>query len=117
MKRLDVKYLYEDAFLGLVSYAYALEWGNESQQLADLQRAIGHERAASYLRKEAFQAVRAQALILNFKLRRYAEAMDLWRMMLKSLDPGDHRENQTDSERDRARATFRRAIRHFRCDA
>ncbi|HEY4338971.1 MAG TPA: energy transducer TonB [Steroidobacteraceae bacterium] len=87
MKRLDVKNLYEDAFLGLVSYAYALEWGNESQQLADLQRAIAHENAAKYLRKDAFQAVRVQALILDVKLRRYAEAMDLWRNILKSLDP------------------------------
>jgi TonB family protein len=84
MKRLDVNNLYEDAYFGLGTYAYAREWGDETQQIAGLQRAIAHESGAHYLPKSAFQSVQIESLVLNVKLRHYAEAMALWASILRS---------------------------------
>jgi TonB family protein len=84
MKRLDVNNLYEDAFFGLISYAYALAWGDESQQLAGVQRALANESTDHYLPPREFASLRLAALILDVQLRHYAEAAALWPGILKS---------------------------------
>ena len=84
LKHLEVNNLYEDAFFGLVTYEYALEWGDEAQQLAGLQRAIAHEKGAHYLGKREFQSVQLESLVLDVKLRHYAEAMAAWSSLLRS---------------------------------
>jgi TonB family protein len=89
MKGLEVRNLYEDAYFGLASYFYAREWGDETQQLAGLRRAIAFEKSAHYLTKAQFQFALGQCLALQVRLRHYAEAQGLWASLLISgIDPG-----------------------------
>jgi TonB family protein len=84
MKLLQVQNLYEDAFFGLATYAYAREWGDETQQLAGLQRATAHDYKSPYLTAEQSKMVKLESFLLELKLHRYAEVMDLWPTILKS---------------------------------
>jgi TonB family protein len=84
MKLLEVQNLYEDAYFGLANYAYARQWGDEAQQLAGLERATAHDFQSIYLPKEQARTVKLTTLLLDIHLRHYAEAMDLWPIVLKS---------------------------------
>jgi TonB family protein len=85
MKLLHVNNLYEDAYYGVASYLYASEWGDETQQLRGLYRAIN---GAKYLSKEAAQSALLTAMSLNVNLRRYGEAMMYWHEVQGStVDP------------------------------
>lgn len=78
LKHLEVRNLYEDAYFGLASYAYALQWGDEAEQLAGLQRAIANDSNSIYLSKTEMRSVKLNSLVLDVKLHHYAEAMRLW---------------------------------------
>jgi TonB family protein len=84
MKLLEIQNLYEDAYFGLATYAYAREWGDETQQLAGLDRATAHDFQSIYLPREQSRTVKLATLLLDVHLRHYSEAMDLWPIVLKS---------------------------------
>ncbi len=81
--KLRVQNLYEDAFLGFGKYLYDRRWGTETEQLADLRRAVANEKIARYLPGEAFRAALAAQLTLDVKLKDYGSALDVW----KTLEP------------------------------
>jgi len=91
LKRLDVQNLYEDAFLGLAQYAYALQWGDKNQQLAGLNRAITNKtnyNGAFYLGRSELQKAQTAACMLDVVLGNFSEAMDVWSDLVSSgLDP------------------------------
>ena len=80
MKRLKISSLYEDAYFGLVTYSYASKWGDESQQLAGLQRAV----AARYLPLDEFRTALLAYMKLELKTHRFAEAIATWKRLEKS---------------------------------
>ena len=87
MSRLKVTTLFEDAYVGLATYKYALKWGDESQQLAGLRRAIAEEDVARYLPEAAFRSTLLACIALEVKMRLYAEAMTTWtRLQRMGLD-------------------------------
>jgi TonB family protein len=88
LKGLEVRNLYEDAYLGLANYLYARQWGDEAQQLAGLRRAIAYENTAHYLTNLQFHLAQAQCLALEVKLHHYAEAQKLWTSLIGTgIDP------------------------------
>ena len=84
LERLKITTLYEDAYYGLATYLYAARWGDDSQQLSGLRRAVGTPAEAQYFSK----GVVAEALLvwfnLDIKIRDYGGAMDLGRRLEKS---------------------------------
>ena len=88
MQGLNVGNLYEDAYFGLASYQYARRWGDETQQLAGLRRAIAYESRAKYLAETEFRSALIQCLALEVRLHRYLEAQDTWASLQSSgADP------------------------------
>jgi TonB family protein len=81
---LKVTNLYEDAYFGLATYTYAKKWGDESQQLQGLQRAIAEEDIAQYLPKEVFRNALLVRLTLELRAHDYVEVLTSWRR-LKTL--------------------------------
>ena len=84
MKNLKITNLYEDAYFGLATYDYASKWGDESQQLAGLRRAIAGEDRAQYLPVDTFRSALLACMKAELKARLYAEAMDTWNRLEKS---------------------------------
>ena len=78
MNALTVTNLYEDAYVGLASFQYARVWGDDSQQLKGLQRAVAREHIAHYLSKPEFEGALLQILKLDLKYHQYAEAITTW---------------------------------------
>jgi TonB family protein len=76
--KLDVQNLYEDAYRNVAYYEYFRKWGTEAQQLVALRRAIAHERAPRYLKKEQFIAALNSQLLLQVKMQDFAGALDSW---------------------------------------
>jgi hypothetical protein len=83
MAKLTVTNLYEDAYLGLATYGYASKWGDESQQLAGLRRAIAEEDLAYYLPKDMFRSALLASIRLELDARDYAGAMATWKRLEK----------------------------------
>jgi TonB family protein len=84
MKNLEVTNLYEDAFCGLAQYIYAGRWGDPSQQLRGLQRAIAEEDRAHYLPPEMFRVALLDSFRLQVNLHDYAGAMTTWKRLQRS---------------------------------
>jgi len=88
LKELKIANLYEDAYFGIATYSYASKWGDDSQQLEGLRRAIAGEDRARYLPKELFSEVLRACLDLELKMHFYAEALTTWKRLQKSgIDP------------------------------
>jgi hypothetical protein len=84
MGNLKVTNLYEDAYFGLALYEYACKWGDESQQLEGLRRAIAEEDRAHYLPPELFRFALLHRMQLELNAREYAEAITTWKRLEKS---------------------------------
>jgi TonB family protein len=83
MPRLKITNLYEDAYFGLANYNYASKWGDESQQLEGLRRAIAHEDRARYLPNNVFRSALLACIQLELKTHEYAEATITWKRLEK----------------------------------
>jgi TonB family protein len=81
--KLKIGNLYEDAYFGLATYNYAKKWGNESQQLEGLGRAIAEEGVAHYLPKDSFQSALLARMKLEMNAHEYAEVMTTWKLLEK----------------------------------
>jgi TonB family protein len=82
--QLKIGNLYEDAYFGLATYSYATKWGDESQQLEGLRRAIAEEDVAHYLPKDLFQSALIARMKLELNAHEYAEVMTTWKRLEKS---------------------------------
>jgi TonB family protein len=82
--QLKIGNLYEDAYFGLATYSYATKWGDESQQLEGLRRAIAEEEVAHYLPKDLFQSALIARMKLELNAHQYAEVMTTWKRLKKS---------------------------------
>lgn len=80
---LDVRNLYEDAFVGLGSYQYHKKWGTEEQQLSALKRALARENAVKYLSKVNFVFVLSEMIPLQIKAQDLMGALRSWEMLKK----------------------------------
>ena len=76
LKGLKITNLYEDAYFGLATYSYAAKWGDATQQLAGLRRAIAEENLARYLPQDAFRSALLACMELELNAHEYAEAFD-----------------------------------------
>lgn len=81
--KLKITNLYEDAYFGLATFDYAAKWGDESQQLGGLRRAIAEEDLAQYLPKDLFQFALLQCMRLEVSAHYYAEALTTWQRLQK----------------------------------
>ncbi len=81
LANLKITTLSEDAAFGLATYFYARKWGDDSQQLEALRRAIVREDRVTYLSKDQFKSALATRLNLELKMREYAEALKTWEGM------------------------------------
>jgi TonB family protein len=89
MKSMDARNLYENAYLGLAQYEYAVNWGNEAEQLKGLNRAIADESRAHYLPETQFKTALTACVALYVNSRNYAAAMSSWKTLQKAgVDPG-----------------------------
>jgi TonB family protein len=84
LQKLKITNLYEDAYFGLATYNYASKWGDESQQLEGLRRAIAREDKARYLPNDLFRFALFNCMQLELKTHEYAEAMTTWKRLEKS---------------------------------
>jgi TonB family protein len=88
MKGLTVSSLYEDAYFGLANYQYARAWGDESQQLAALKRAVANDHSAHYLRPKEFQSALLEIMKLELKEHLYGAAQVSWHdLQASGIDP------------------------------
>jgi TonB family protein len=83
LKGLKITNLYEDAYFGLANYSYAAKWGDASQQLAGLRRAIAEENLAHYLPQDAFRSALLACMELELNAHEYAEALMQWNRLQK----------------------------------
>jgi TonB family protein len=83
LHQLKVTNLYEDAYFGLAMYTYAKKWGDESQQLEGIERAVAEEDHAQYLPKDLFRTALFTRLGLELNTSEYAEAMTTWTRLKK----------------------------------
>lgn len=67
--------LYEDAYVGLGWFGYHRAWGDASQQIAALRRAIAHEDDARYLAKDLFVQALQGLFRLEVETSDYAAAL------------------------------------------
>jgi len=81
--KLKIGNLYEDAYFGLATYNYSKKWGDESQQLEGLRRAIAEEDVAHYLPKDLFQSALLARMRLELNAHDYAEVMTTWKRLRK----------------------------------
>lgn len=80
MKQLKVSNFHENAYIGLATYSYASKWGDVSQQLAGLQRAV----VGQYLPATQFRGALLGCMQLELKAHEYAEALATWKRLEKS---------------------------------
>jgi TonB family protein len=78
---LEVRNLYEDSFKALALYLYHSKWGTETQQLADLRRAVAGEKRPIYLPRDTFGALLHDMLLLQVKTNDYASALVTWELL------------------------------------
>lgn len=88
MKKMVITNLSEDALFGMASYFYAKQWGDETQQLEGLQRAIAHEGnpikgggTVHSLFRWYFNLALQVSMELQLKLHLYAEALQTYRRL------------------------------------
>jgi hypothetical protein len=84
MQNLKVTNLYEDAYFGIALYNYSGKWGDESQQLEGLRRAIAEEDHPRYLPPDVFRFALLHCMQLELNSREYAEAITTWKRLEKS---------------------------------
>jgi TonB family protein len=84
LSQLKIGNLYEDAYFGLATYNYWKKWGDESQQLEGLRRAIAEEDVAHYLPKDLFQSALLARMQLEMNAHQYAEVLTTWKRLQKS---------------------------------
>jgi TonB family protein len=84
VKGLTITNLYEDAYFGLASYQYARVWGDETQQLSGLKRAIARDHSAHYLHKIEFEGALLEMLKIELKDHQYSEATTTWNDLQQS---------------------------------
>ncbi len=89
LKKMVITNLSEDAMFGMATYLYAQKWGDQSQQLEGLQRALAHEgntlsnsggRIHDLPRFFVDQALQL-SMDLQIKLHLYAEALQTYRRL------------------------------------
>ena len=83
LAHLKITNLSEDAYFGLATFLYASKWGDESQQLEALRRAIVEEDRVTYLSKDQLKSALLTRLKLEMKAHLYAEALTTWKGMEK----------------------------------
>jgi TonB family protein len=81
---LKVTNLYEDAFFNVARYTYHQQWGDKTQQIAALERAIAHEGSAKFLPKSSFQTALLSMMQLKYETHDFADVLSLWRHAQKS---------------------------------
>jgi TonB family protein len=102
MASLDAQNLYEDAFRSYGKFLYDLKWGTESEQMADLRRAIAGERVAQHLPDRVFiEALKAQ-FALDVKLNDFGNALEVWDTLKSLISDATHDEFQPTVDRIRA---------------
>ena len=79
MSKLKVTNLYEDAYINIARFSYAVVWQDKAQQLAALTRAIAHEESASYLPKDVFRKALVGMLQLQAEAQDYAGLLATWK--------------------------------------
>jgi TonB family protein len=84
LAKLEVKNLYEDAYINVARYQYHLKWGTEAQQLADLERAVAREDTPLYLPKDLFIVAVRALLTLQVRAKDFANAIKTWETLQKS---------------------------------
>jgi hypothetical protein len=87
MAHLKITNLYEDAFTGLCSYLYAKKWGDETQQLAGLRRAL----VGDYLGPDQMRSALLTRITLELNMKQYSEGVTTWKRLQKlgGIDSGD----------------------------
>ena len=83
LKSLNPRNLYEDAYTGLASYAYAYRWGTEAQQIAGLTRGIAREERDHYLPRGKLEEALLACIKLEVKAHEYGEALADWKRLEK----------------------------------
>ncbi len=83
MQGLKITNLYEDASYGMATYLYAKKWGDETQQLDGLLRAIAEEKDAHFLPSNMFKLALRVSMQLQVQMRLYAEALATFEKLQK----------------------------------
>jgi TonB family protein len=83
LAKLKITTLSEDAYFGLATYFYASKWGDGTQQLEALTRAIVQQDRVQYLSKDQFKSAMLTRLKLEMKARQFAEALTTWKGLEK----------------------------------
>ena len=76
--QMTVTNLYEDAYLNLTRFRYFLLWGDKSQQIDALRRAIAHEDTWKYLPKKTFVDALIGLMALSLEVNDFAEVLGAW---------------------------------------
>jgi len=85
LDELEVRNLYEDAYLNVARYWYFKSWGDRLQRLGALRRAVAHEQEQTYLPEEVFRWALLTRFALEADLQDFAAALDTARL-LRSQD-------------------------------
>jgi len=83
LQSLKPRNLYEDAYTGLATYAYAFRWGNEAQQIEGLTRGIAREERDHYLPRGKLAEALLACIKLEAKAHEYGEALADWKRLEK----------------------------------
>lgn len=78
---LEVRNLYEDAYLNVARYWYFKSWGDRLQRLAALRRAVAHEQEQKYLPEEVFRWALLTRFALEVDLQDFGAALDTARLL------------------------------------
>ena len=73
--------LYEDAFLNIARYNYHRQWGDPSQQLRALDRAIAYETTNRFLPEDVFASGLLAQFLLLVDTRDYARALAVYKCL------------------------------------
>ncbi len=89
IKKAKIENGVEDAYFALATYQYAQVWGDETEQLGALQRAIGWMQYENLIPKNVVAETLQADLLLELKTHEYAEAIATWKQLQKlGVDPG-----------------------------
>jgi len=84
MGALKVTNLYEDTYYGMALYSYATAWGDDSERLRGLRRAIAFEDSPKYLAKDEYRSALLECMRLELKTHQYAEALSTGKKLQKT---------------------------------
>jgi len=78
---LEVRNLYEDAYLNVARYWYYKSWGDRLQRLGALRRAVAHEQEQKYQPEDVFRWALLTKFALEVDLQDFGAALDTARLL------------------------------------